>query len=215
MDSKDHWDEVYDAKGSGGVSWYQQKADLSLRLIQSVSAPGATIIDVGGGASTLVDSLLEAGHSHLTILDWSATALDLTRKRLGLEAVRVNWLEADVLTARLPANAYDIWHDRAVFHFLTTAHDRDRYVAQVRRAVKPGGHVLVATFAEDGPETCSGLPVARYSADELHAEFGHDFRLMRSERQHHLTPWGASQAFTYCLCRYCPKDAAGRMQSAA
>jgi SAM-dependent methyltransferase len=215
MDSKDHWNEVYQAKGGTGVSWYQQSADLSLRLIAGASAPDSAIIDVGGGASTLVDGLLEAGYRELTVLDWSRTALDLTRKRLGILAAPVKWWEADVLTSDLPVKAYDVWHDRAVFHFLTTSLDRERYVAQVRRSVKPGGHVLVATFAEDGPERCSGLPVARYSADALHAEFGGDFRLIKSERQQHITPGGTPQAFTYCLCRYLPQRAARPMKSAA
>jgi len=197
------------------VSWYQQTADLSLQMIAGATGTNSAIIDVGGGASTLVDGLLHAGYSDITVLDLSRTALDLAQKRLGVVSQRVLWLEANVLTVELKPGSYDIWHDRAVFHFLTTAQDRERYVEQVRRAVKPGGHVLIATFAEDGPERCSGLPVARYGADALHAEFGSDFRLITSERQQHITPWGAPQTFTYCLCRYCPQNAAGRMKAAA
>ena len=215
MDSREHWDQVYRSKGAGGVSWYQQTADLSLRMVAAECGTDFAIIDVGGGASTLVDGLLQAGYSDITILDLSRTALDLAQQRLGVLSQRVLWLEANVLTVELKPGSYDVWHDRAVFHFLTAAHDRSRYVEQVRHAVRPGGHVLIATFAEDGPERCSGLPVARYSADALHAQFGSDFRLIKSERQQHITPWGAPQAFTYCLCRYCPQSVAGWMKSAA
>ncbi len=215
MDSRDHWDDVYRDKGDAGVSWYQPKAELSLQMIAAVSAREAAIIDVGGGASTLVDGLLEAGYRDLTVLDWSGVALELPRKRLGTLAANVKWWGGDVLTARLPRSAYNVWHDRAVFHFLTTALDRERYVGQVRRAVKPGGHVLVATFAEDGPQACSGLPVARYSPGALHSEFGADFILEKSERQRHVTPAGVLQAFTYCLCRYLPHGASSSMRSAA
>ena len=215
MDSREHWDQVYRSKGAGGVSWYQQTADFSLRMIAAECGTDSAIIDVGGGASTLVDGLIEAGYRDITVLDWSRTALELAQQRLGVLSKRVRWLEGNVLAAELKPSSYDVWHDRAVFHFLDASHDRDRYIEQVRRAVKPGGHVLVATFAEDGPERCSGLPVARYSAGALHAEFGSDFRLIRSERQQHITPWGAPQAFTYCLCRYCPQIVAGRMKSAA
>lgn len=215
MDSREHWDQVYRSKGASGVSWYQQTADLSLRMLGGECGIDSAIIDVGGGASTLVDGLIEAGYREITVLDLSRTALEVAQHRLGMLSQRVQWLEGNVLTAELKPSSYDVWHDRAVFHFLTTAQDRERYVAQVMRAVKPGGHVLVATFAEDGPERCSGLPVARYSADALHAEFGSEFRLIRTERQQHLTPWGATQNFTYCLCRYCPQSVAGRLKSAA
>jgi len=215
MDSREHWDQVYRSRGASGVSWYQQSADLSLRMIAAERGPDSAIIDVGGGASTLVDGLLEAGYRDITVLDLSRTALDLAQQRLGVSSQRVQWLEANVLTVELKHGSYDVWHDRAVFHFLTSARDRVGYVEQVRRAVKPGGHVLVATFAEDGPERCSGLPVAKYGADALHAEFGSDFRLIKSERQRHITPWGAPQAFTYCLCRYCPQSVAGRTKLAA
>jgi SAM-dependent methyltransferase len=215
MGSTGHWDEIYHAKGEAGVSWYQQKADLSLRLISTAATLDSRIIDVGGGASTLVDGLLEAGYRDLTVLDWTDTALELAQERLGILAAKVKWWAGDILTAKLAPSRYDVWHDRAVFHFLTSPRDRERYVAQVRHAVKPGGHVLVATFAEDGPEHCSGLPVARYNADALHGEFGGDFRLINSERQEHRTPLGGLQAFTYCLCRYCPRSDTQSMRSAA
>ncbi len=163
---------------------------------------GAAILDVGAGASTLVDGLLASGYRAITVLDLSAAALVQARQRLGRGAAGVTWLEADVLTARLPAAAFDVWHDRAVFHFLTWEADRRQYISQVRHAVRPGGFVMVATFAEDGPTRCSGLEVARYSPTTLQGEFGPEFTTVESRRDEHHTPKGAVQAFTYCLCRY-------------
>ncbi len=190
------------------MSWFQPEASLSLGLMQRV-APGldSAIIDVGAGASTFVDGLVTAGYRRITVLDISEAALIQARERFaesGTTADPVEWQQADVLTVELRAAAFDVWHDRAVFHFLTDAADRELYVAQVRHAVRPGGFVLVATFAEDGPTRCSGLDVARYSPVALHSEFGSDFNLIESRREEHRTPWGASQAFTYCLCRYEP-----------
>jgi ubiquinone/menaquinone biosynthesis C-methylase UbiE len=161
----------------------------------------ATIIDVGGGASTLVDDLLDRGYCALTVLDLSAAALAVARKRLGERAQAVSWVAGDITQVKLPAQAYDIWHDRAVFHFLTGQAEREAYVRAVVHAVKPGGTVIVATFAEDGPERCSGLPVMRYSPDALHAEFGTRFTLLRRKREAHHTPSGTIQRFIYCLCR--------------
>ena len=202
---KSHWERVYRTKGPDQVSWFQREATLSLMLIQQVApARDSAIIDVGAGASTLVDGLLTAGYGRITVLDLSPAALGQAQQRLPHAAGSVVWHEADVLTAELPAAEFDVWHDRAVFHFLTIAAQRARYVAQVRHAVRPGGYVLVATFAEDGPTRCSGLDVARYSPNALHSEFGRDFRLVESRREEHNTPWGARQAFTYCLCRYEP-----------
>jgi SAM-dependent methyltransferase len=202
MDSKAHWEHVYRSKLPTEVSWYQPHAVRSLDLIQRVSAPpNGPIIDVGGGTSPLVDDLLAAGYTDLTVLDLSVTALAEARARLATRAGLVQWVEADILKAGLPAGRYSVWHDRAVFHFLTARADRARYVAQVHRAVRPGGFVLIATFANDGPTRCSGLEVTRYSADTLHAEFGAGFRLLTSEREEHFTPAGARQAFVYCLCR--------------
>lgn len=209
MDPKSYWEQVYRTKGPDQVSWFQPEATLSLELIQQVApARDSAIIDVGAGASTLVDGLLVAGYGRITVLDLSPAALAQAQQRLPNAAGSVVWREADVLTADLPAAAFDMWHDRAVFHFLTSAADRARYVAQVRHAVRSGGYVLVATFAEDGPMRCSGLDVARYSPDALHSEFGSDFRLVESRREEHDTPWGARQAFTYCLCRYEPHASA-------
>ena len=203
MDSKQHWQRVYTARAADAMSWYQPTAARSLAMIRRVAPDVRTpIIDVGGGASVLVDELLAAGYERLTVLDLAASALDAARARLGSLASRVHWLESDVLTGELPAGHYGVWHDRAVFHFLTAPADRLAYVRQVRHAVRPGGFVLVATFADDGPERCSGLPVARYSGAALHAEFGDEFELIRSEREAHHTPEGAVQSFVYCLCRW-------------
>lgn len=201
MNIQRHWDEVYATKPAQAVSWYQPHAALSLELIRRTGAGrDAAIIDVGGGASTLVDDLLADGYRDLTVLDLSAAALDVARRRLGRTAGAVRWLDGDVTAAALPARRFDVWHDRAVFHFLTEAAQRRAYVEQVMRAVKPGGHVIVATFAPDGPLQCSGLPVMRYSADSLHDEFGTAFELVEHRDESHLTPAGKVQHFIYCHC---------------
>lgn len=206
MNTRAHWEQVYRAKGPDQVSWYQAEARLSRRLIEQVAPDrGARIIDVGAGASTLVDGLLAAGYHGITVVDLSCEALAVAQRRLGDLAATVEWRADDVLTASFAPASIDVWHDRAVFHFLTAAADRARYVAQVRGALRPGGHALVATFAEDGPTRCSGLDVARYSPAALHGEFGHDFQLLESHRELHTTPAGAQQAFTYCLCRFEPR----------
>jgi ubiquinone/menaquinone biosynthesis C-methylase UbiE len=202
MRSKEHWEKVYTTKATDTVSWFQPHADLSLDLIKATGiSHDAAIIDVGGGASTLVDDLLANGYTDLSVLDLSAAALAAAQRRLGARAAKVQWIEADVTKADLPARRFDVWHDRAVFHFLTSAEDRAAYVQTVFRAVKPGGHVIVATFAEDGPNRCSGLPVMRYRADELHAEFGEAFALLRHQKEAHHTPSGKVQQFVYCYCR--------------
>lgn len=205
MDAKTHWQNVYATKSPEQLSWFQAEATLSCKLIGRFAPDrSARILDVGAGASRLVDGLLDAGYRRITVLDVSPAALMSARKRLGARAAAVDWKEADVLTASLPREGFEVWHDRAVFHFLTETTDRQRYVEQVRRAVKQGGFVLVATFAEDGPTRCSGLETRRYSAASLHAEFGLAFELIASEREDHVTPWGAVQAFTYCVFRFQP-----------
>ena len=202
MQSKEHWEQVYTTKSENGVSWFQEHARQSVQLIDRTGvAKDAGIIDVGGGASTLVDDLLAQGYRRVTVLDLSEAALAAARARLGARADEVTWLAGDITQVELPRHAYEVWHDRAVFHFLTTRAEREAYVDAVLRAVKPGGHVIVATFAEDGPEKCSGLPVVRYSADGLHAEFGAPFTLLQQEREEHHTPFGTVQKFIYCLCR--------------
>ncbi len=202
MQSKDYWDQVYTTKATSGVSWFQEHARQSVQLVaQAGVARDAGIIDVGGGASTLIDDLLDEGYTKVTVLDLSEAALAASQYRLGQRADDVTWLVGDITRMELPRHAYDLWHDRAVFHFLTSPQEREAYVQAVLRAVKPGGHVIVATFAEDGPEKCSGLPVVRYSADGLHAEFGAPFTLLQQEREEHRTPFGTVQKFIYCLCR--------------
>jgi ubiquinone/menaquinone biosynthesis C-methylase UbiE len=193
---------VYTTKSENGVSWFQEHARQSVELIARTGvSKQASIVDVGGGASTFVDDLLAHGYQHVSVLDLSEAALAASRARLRKRAFCVSWLAGDITKIVLPRHAYDVWHDRAVFHFLTTREEREAYVNAVLRAVKPGGHVIVATFAEDGPEKCSGLPVMRYTADGLHAEFGAPFRLLQQEREEHHTPFGTVQAFIYCLCR--------------
>ncbi len=202
MQSKEHWDKVYSTKPTDGVSWYQEHAESSLRLIQQTGvSSSAEIIDVGGGASTLVDDLIKKGFIRLSVLDLSAAALAATKQRLGNHANEVKWIEGDITEVPLPPLSYDVWHDRAVFHFLTDEAERAAYVEAVLRCVKPGGFVIVATFSEDGPTQCSGLPVKRYTADELHDEFGAPFELLRHEKEEHRTPFGTTQNFVYCFCR--------------
>jgi ubiquinone/menaquinone biosynthesis C-methylase UbiE len=202
MQSKDHWEKVYTTKATNAVSWFQPHADLSVGLIEATGVGvDAAIIDVGGGASTLADDLLAHGYTSLTVLDLSAAALAAARNRLGSQASRVQWIEADITRADLPAGQFDVWHDRAVFHFLTTPEEREAYVQTVFRSVKPGGHVIVASFAEDGPEQCSGLPVMRYRPEALHAEFGEAFSLLSHTKEAHHTPSGTVQQFVYCYCR--------------
>jgi SAM-dependent methyltransferase len=199
MTSKNHWEEVYATKATDAVSWFQTRAERSLRLIRETGVPLiAEIIDVGGGASMLVDDLLHEGYSNLSVLDLSTAALAKAKERTGGNASGVTWIEADITQATLPENAYDVWHDRAVFHFLTDPEERQAYVQAVLRSVNPGGHVIVATFAEDGPTKCSGLPVQRYRAETLHAEFGASFMLIQHEAEAHQTPFGTVQQFVYC-----------------
>lgn len=202
MRTREHWESVYGTKSPTEVSWYQPHAELSLRLIRETGvALEASIIDVGGGSSTLVDDLLTAGYRNLTVLDISASALKTAKDRLGPDDSRVQWLAGDLLTAQLPKQGFEVWHDRAVFHFLMCEEDRRKYIKTVMHAVKPGGFVIVATFSEDGPERCSGLPVKRYRPDELHAEFGQPFTLLDHLRETHITPAGNEQKFVYCFCR--------------
>ena len=202
MQPKNHWEHVYSTKKTESVSWFQEHAEQSMRLIRGTGVPySAGIIDVGGGASTLVDDLLRSGYRAVSVLDLAAAALSVAKARLGERASEVQWTEGDITKVLLPVHAFDVWHDRAVFHFLTSKEDREAYVDTVLRSVKPGGHVIVATFAEDGPIQCSGLPVMRYGPSELHAEFGSPFSLVQHEREEHHTPFGTVQKFVYCYCR--------------
>jgi 2-polyprenyl-3-methyl-5-hydroxy-6-metoxy-1,4-benzoquinol methylase len=197
---KSHWEKVYISKQPSNVSWYQPHLRLSLELIKrSGVSLQDHIIDVGGGPSTLVDDLLNRGHRNITVLDVSARAIDLSKGRLGDDATHVEWIVDDVTHATLPKGRYRLWHDRAVFHFLTNSEDRRAYITQIHHALSPGGFVIISTFSVDGPRKCSGLEVCRYSAETLLAEFGNDFRLVASRSENHLTPSKATQAFIYCL----------------
>jgi SAM-dependent methyltransferase len=201
MERREHWDRIYRRSAPTELSWYQPAPTVSLELIRRVAPDlDAPIIDVGGGASTLVDGLLDAGYRNVTVLDLSDAALAVARGRLGARAASVQWIEADVLAAPFGPSAYVVWHDRAVFHFLTDVKERSAYVATAHAAVRCGGHVIVAGFAPDGPARCSGLQVVRYSPDAMHAQFGSGFRLLDSVRDEHHTPSGRTQAFVYCLC---------------
>jgi SAM-dependent methyltransferase len=202
MDRKQHWDKIYSTKAPGSVSWFQEHADLSVHLIHKTGlSKDAAIIDVGGGTSKLVYDLVAEGYTDLTVLDLSPAAIAVAKQCLGTNADAVHWVEGDITRAEFPIGRFDIWHDRAVFHFLTDPADRRAYVEQVMRSVRPGGHVIVATFAEDGPEKCSGLPVMRYNPEALHDEFGDSFLLVEHEKEAHHTPSGAVQQFVYCYCR--------------
>ena len=214
MDRKEYWESVYRSKQPTEVSWYQARADLSAQIIKLVVRDhAAPIIDVGGGASVLTSQLYVAGYTDLTVLDISGSAIAAAKSTLGPNAPRIHWMEADILTVDLPPACYQFWHDRAVFHFLTDAAARSRYVQQVRHAVQPGGHLLIATFAEDGPTRCSGLDVVRYAPAALAAELGPGFAFVASRREAHQTPSGAVQAFSYCVFRREP--AVSSQQSAA
>ncbi|MFI5116035.1 MAG: class I SAM-dependent methyltransferase [Terriglobales bacterium] len=202
MDATTHWDKVYTTKAPDAVSWYRPHLETSLALIErAAEARSASILDVGGGESTLVDDLLLRGYENITVLDVSQTAIELTKGRLGPAAEQVRWLVADITEVELEPRAYDVWHDRAVFHFLTSPEQRIAYVRQVARGVKPGGHIIVSTFGPEGPTKCSGLEVVRYDAASLHREFGRRFRLVESSKELHRTPFGATQQFLYCYCR--------------
>ena len=197
----EHWERVYAAKKPHEFSWYQPHLAMSLRFIaDATSNRGASIIDVGGGESTLVDDLLARGYTDVTVLDLSETAIHVAKERLGTDAGRVKWLHGDVTIYPLPSQHFDIWHDRAVFHFLTDSADRAAYVRQVARSVKIGGHIIVATFGPEGPTQCSGLDVVRYNPKGLHEQFGSRFELIGHASEAHKTPAGTVQQFIYCYC---------------
>ncbi len=204
MDVRQHWERVYSTKAPDAVSWFRPHLELSTALIERAAPDhSAAIIDVGGGESTLADDLLKRGYRNLTVLDISTRALEVSQERLGPAAGQIRWLAADITRPGVLPDLYDVWHDRAVFHFLTDAKDRIRYVQNVIASVKRGGHVIVSTFGVTGPATCSGLSVMRYDAESLHDEFGARFRLMESSNEMHTTPFGTTQQFLYCYCRVC------------
>lgn len=196
----DHWEDVYATKSSNVVSWYQRLPSISLRLIESVAPADAAVIDIGGGASLLIDHLLDKRFMDLTVLDVSQAALDEVRNRLGNRSGSVSFVRHDVLTWT-PTRSYDVWHDRAVFHFLTDAADRQRYIDLAQETLRPGGMAIVGAFAEDGPTHCSGLPVCRYSPEALDSAFFPAFVPLAHEREEHTTPAGAIQPFTWASLR--------------
>ena len=197
MNLKEHWNHVYQTKEHDDVSWYQSRPATSLKLIEACGVGKQEgIIDVGGGASVLVDFLLDAGFTRLAVLDISAVALAYAKERLGARAGNVEWFEADVTRFASP-HCFNLWHDRAVFHFLTDKADRQKYVQTLKRTLTPDGHVIIATFAIDGPLKCSGLEVARYEASAIAAELGEGFRLLEQVDETHTTPWGTEQKFSY------------------
>lgn len=202
MDVRTHWEKIYGTKAPDQVSWYRPHLETSLALIKRAAGDQtASIIDVGGGESTLVDDLLEQGFQHITVLDVSQAAIEVNKTRLGVGARGVHWIVADITQVELEPRAYDVWHDRAVFHFLTSQEQRTAYVRQVARSVRSGGYVIVSTFGPEGPTKCSGLDVVRYDADSLHDEFGARFRLVESSKEAHQTLFGTTQQFLYCYCR--------------
>jgi ubiquinone/menaquinone biosynthesis C-methylase UbiE len=197
QDAEAHWREVWRTRSATKVSWYQEHSERSLTLIRKVAPqPGSSIIDVGGGASRLVDELVGAGYLGLTVLDLAEDALERTRQRLGNRASQVSWVHANLLDYPFP-RGFQVWHDRAVLHFMTDAADRDKYVEQLTRAVLPGGYAIVATFGPQGPESCSGLRVRRYDPEELTTTLGKRFSPVSFSTDDHITPQGARQQFTY------------------
>jgi ubiquinone/menaquinone biosynthesis C-methylase UbiE len=198
-----HWQHVYTGKGETGVSWFEATPDVSLGILKDIGAtPASALIDVGGGASRLVDALLRANWASITVLDLSDAALNLAKGRLGEASERVQWIMADV-TRWQPSRTYDVWHDRAAFHFLTSPQDRAAYVDRMTRALEPGAHAIIGTFAPDGPERCSGLPVIRYDAEALAHAAGPSFRLAGTREHIHVTPSGVVQPFQFSVLRRC------------
>jgi 2-polyprenyl-3-methyl-5-hydroxy-6-metoxy-1,4-benzoquinol methylase len=196
-----HWENVYATKGENEVSWFQENPAPSLELIDLAQLPPeSAIIDIGAGASRLVDSLVARGFHNVTVLDLSESALGAAKARLGAQANDVEWVVADVTTWQ-PPQTYDLWHDRAAFHFLTDDAARSAYVDRLKRALKPAGHVIIGTFALNGPERCSGLPVTRHDAVSLAATLGPEFRLIDTRPHEHVTPWGSTQQFQFSTFR--------------
>lgn len=203
-DWKDRWEGIYSDREPAEISWYQAHPEYSLGLIgETDSGSGARIIDVGGGASTLVDHLIDTGYPNVTVLDISTTAILQARARLGDKSDQVTWLEGDIRDFS-PDQPYDIWHDRAVFHFLTHAEDRAAYVEVLNKALKPGGHAIIATFSENGPSRCNGLDVVRYRPADLGRALGPSMRLVETLTEEHRTPGGGIQEFVYC--RFCRSE---------
>ncbi len=203
IDKKAHWEQVYSEKNPTEVSWYQQHPERSLELIRATGVDlAAACIDIGGGASTLVDRLLDAGYCNITVLDIAHAAIEQAKTRLAERANAVTWIEQDIIQFSVEA-VFEVWHDRAVFHFLTDPLDRSSYVHAMTRALKPGAHAIIAGFALDGPEKCSGLEVMRYSPESLSAVLGDSFELVETRAESHLTPNASTQSFLYCRFKKC------------
>lgn len=198
MESKAHWERIYQQKQPEEVSWYKPHLDTSLKFLNHAGLnPESPIIDVGGGASTLVDDLLDQGIRSITVLDVSHNALAISKARLAERAAKVAWIEADVTQVKLPVGTYDLWHDRAVFHFLRNSEDRQRYIETLTTALKSNGQLIIATFALEGPPRCSGLEVVRYKPETLQAELGHAFQFVEALEEEHHTPFHTVQRFLY------------------
>lgn len=196
---KGHWEQVYASKPFDRLGWYQPHLQTSLAWIRELNLPrDAALIDVGGGASTLVDDLLQDGFSSVTVVDLSAQALGAAQRRLGVRAGAVHWLTGDITTLELPARHFDLWHDRAAFHFLTDPVEQRSYREQLLHALRPGGHVILGTFSPEAPPRCSGLPVQRYTEGELLEVLDAGFELQRSKKELHITPGGVEQMYLYC-----------------
>lgn len=201
-DRSSHWNEVYQAKLPEQVSWFRAHLETSLRMLEQAGLNASTrVIDVGAGASTLVDDLLARGVLFVTALDVSASALQIARDRLGDRAEQVRWIASDIMELDLPAASIDLWHDRATLHFLTDAQDVAAYVRIATRVIVPGGHAVIGGFASDGPEQCSQLPVVRRDPEQIATLFAHSFVLVEGRRETHPTPWGSRQEFAYALLR--------------
>jgi SAM-dependent methyltransferase len=202
MSTRDHWERVYAAKTEDRLGWYAPHLQTSVGWVRKLGLPAnAAIIDVGGGASTFVDDLLDSGYQDLTVLDISGKALATARDRLGERSGQVTWLCADITTTRLASAKYALWHDRAAFHFLTDAKDRDAYRRNLSGSLRPGGHLVIGTFAPEAPPRCSALPVRRYSKAQLVDEIGPAFALVNDVQELHVTPGGVEQMYRFCLFR--------------
>ncbi|MBS3157149.1 class I SAM-dependent methyltransferase [Candidatus Woesearchaeota archaeon] len=210
-DAKEHWENIYQTKKSNEVSWHQKKPKTSLNLISGINLDkGAKIIDIGAGDSKLVDNLLAVGFRNITVLDVSSNALNRVKKRLGNRANDVKWIVSDLMEFKTN-NRYDLWHDRAVLHFLTEEEEINRYVERVRQLLKPNGYLIVSTFSENGPKKCSGLYIKQYSEDSMKKLFS-GFEHIKSFEEEHLTPWGDSQIFIYGLFKEVIKDESRRFR---
>jgi len=205
--TQQHWQDVYVSKDEAQTSWYRPHLDESLHLIDGLKLPAsAAIIDVGAGRSTLVDDLIARGYREVTALDISAAALSQARRRMSLSGDLVRWIHSDILAAELPSTRFDVWHDRAAFHFLVDAGEQARYIEMATRCVRDGGYLVLGTFAPDGPQQCSGLPVCRYDAASLAARFAPAFVPVAEGREEHKTPFNAVQPFTYVALRKVETD---------